>query len=320
LQVKGIPNNRCLRSINAKKNLSGRKIMAIENKVRDLLIEMGICKSETIEPYYPRVRDRNDVAVLKCKESGVIFLSRSDHMDISHYSEKADFSYWGAQDREAALASGKADAERRYDQFQSIIANKIWLDVGTGAGGILDYLSPVAKETAAVEPQEAAKNYLNEIGHKTYSSVDDVEDGKYEVVTLFHVLEHLTDPIGTLIAIRKKMVKGGKIIIEIPHANDFLISFLEHEAFKAFTFWSEHLILHTKESVRKFMEAAGFTNIVVSGYQRYPLSNHLHWLARNKPGGHVTWAHLSTEALDHAYTSMLAGIDKTDTLIVNAEN
>src|SRR5688572_23960026 len=193
--------------------------MTVKNKVKDLLIEMGICKEETIVPYFPRVRDREDVAVLKCRQSGVIFLSRSDHMDISHYSEKADFSYWGAQDRKAALVSGMADAERRHEQFKSIIANKIWLDVGTGAGGILDFLSPVAKETAAVEPQEAAKNYLNEIGYATYSSVDDVEDGKYEVVTLFHVLEHLTDPIDTLKAIKMKMVKGGKIIIEIPHAN-----------------------------------------------------------------------------------------------------
>jgi hypothetical protein len=57
------------------------------------------------------------------------------------------------------------------------------------------------------------------------------------------------------------------------------------DSFKESTFWSEHLILHTKESLRKILEAVGFKNIKIEGLQRYPSANHL-YLRHNRLGGH----------------------------------
>jgi SAM-dependent methyltransferase len=133
------------------------------------------------------------------------------------------------------------------------------------------------------------------------------------------VLEHLTEPLEVLRAIKECMKPGGKIIIEVPHASDFLITTLNSEAFKAFTFWSEHLILHTRQSLDIFLKEAGFKNTVVFGYQRFPLANHLYWIACGKPGGHITWAHLVTPEIDKAYFELLNKLDQTDTLIAMAE-
>jgi len=292
----------------------------MENKIKSLLCNLGISDEQSIIPLFPKVRDRDDVSVLKCQKSGVIFLSRSDHMEISHYETKKDFSYWGFQDRKTAILSGYEDANRRFEQFNNIVVNKKWIDVGTGAGGILDLLSPISSETVAVEPQESARKYLIESGYKVYLSVDDVPMKDFEVATLFHVFEHLTDPVGTLEILRSKMLQGAKIIIEVPHAKDFLISFLDLDAFKSFTFWSEHLILHTRDSLKIFLERAGFSNVSIKGYQRYPLANHLYWLAKGGPGGHIVWDHLRTAMLDISYADMLAQIDNTDTLIAIATN
>jgi Methyltransferase domain len=292
----------------------------MENSIKSLLCDYGISDEQSIIPFYPRVRDRDDVSVLKCKKSGVIFLSRTDHMNISHYETKKDFQYWGAQDRKAAIQTGQEDVNRRYEQFRNTVANKKWVDVGTGAGGILDLLSPISSSTFAVEPQESTRRYLNELGYAVFPSVEDIPCNDIEVATLFHVFEHLTDPIGTLEKLKSKMSQGGKIIIEVPHAKDLLISFLELEAFKAFTFWSEHLILHTRDSLRIFLERAGFSDISIKGFQRYPLANHLHWLANKRPGGHMVWDNLRTPVLDAAYGDMLAQIDNTDTLIAVATN
>jgi hypothetical protein len=211
-------------------------------------------------------------------------------------------------------------AQRRFEQFKNIVANKKWIDVGTGAGGILDLLSPIASETVAVEPQENARKYLAESGYKVYTSVGEVPYSDFDVVTLFHVFEHLTDPVGTLKILRNKMSQEAKLIIEVPHAKDFLISFLDLDVFKSFTFWSEHLILHTRDSLKIFLESAGFSNICIKSYQRYPLANHLHWLAKGKPGGHIVWDYLRTAELDTAYANMLAKIDISDTLIAVATN
>lgn len=285
--------------------------------MKAILCDLGLSTEESIIPYHPRVRDREDVAVLKCLKSGVFLLSRTDHMDIAHYHEKPDRIIEDGGRERAAIAA-RDDTNRRYATFASVIANKRWLDVGTGTGAVLDRLSPLASRTLAVEPQESARQWLIDRGYSVYADIDEVPGQDVEVVTLFHVLEHLKDPIVTLRALRDKMATGGKLIVEVPHAGDFLISFLELDAFKDFTFWSEHLILHTRDSLRAFLNAAGFSDISIQGCQRYPLANHLHWLAREKPGGHVEWSQLRSSSLDEAYGDMLCRLDRTDTLLAIA--
>ena len=288
------------------------------NLIRTQLNSLGICDESSIAPYYPRVRDRDDIEVLKCNKSGVIFLSSSNHMNLNHYEEKDNFKYWGAEDRLNALKACSEDNERRTQQFKNIVTRKKWLDVGTGAGGILDLLTQYAASTYAVEPQTASRNVLNDMGYTVFETIDSVPFDDIDIVTLFHVFEHFTAPLESLKTIHSKMNKEGKIVLEVPHANDFLLSKLNLESFKAFTFWSEHLILHTRNSLKIFLEQAGFKDITISGFQRYPLANHLYWLSRSKPGGHNEWAQLRTTELESAYANMLAGIDATDTLIAVA--
>ncbi len=290
----------------------------MNNNIFNILCELGISDKQSIVQFYPTVRDRKDVSVLKCQKSGVIFLSRSEHMEISHYTTKNNFNYFAAQDRKAATLKGIEDTQRRASQFKYAIAGKKWLDVGTGAGGILDALSPIAHQTVAVEPQEAVRKSLVEAGYEVYPSINKIPNHDFDVITLFHVFEHLTSPIETLATLKEKMSPNAKIIIEVPHAKDFLISFLDLDAFKSFTFWSEHLLLHTCDSLRLFLEKAGFQNIVVKNYQRYPLANHLHWLSQGKPGGHIIWDFLRSTDLDAAYENLLAKLDHTDTLIATA--
>jgi len=290
-----------------------------KNRIQTLLFHLGICDEDSIESFWPKVRDRDDVAVMKCKKSGIIFLSRSDHMDISFYEEQKGAKYFSAQNRKNVIFNRLEDDQRRNRQFRDMICNKKWLDIGTGGGGILDLLSPVALETTAVEPQKDLRNELVKLGYRVYPNIEEVPNCDFDVVTLFHVFEHFTDPIEILRSILERIKEGGKIVIEVPHANDFLISFLDLDSFKAFTLSSEHLILHTRESLTIFLQKAGFKNIIIYGHQRYPLANHLYWLAKGKPGGHLVWSHLRTLDLDNSYSQMLARLDRTDTLIAIAQ-
>jgi SAM-dependent methyltransferase len=198
----------------------------MKNNIASLLYQLGICDPDSTVPFFPKVRDRDDVSVIKCNKSGVLFLSRSDHLKISHYNGMSGFNYWAAEgDRKEAVVSCLEDNKRRYTQFSSIIANKIWLDIGTGAGGLLDLLSPIASRTLAVEPQNTARKWLIDNGYEVYANIAEVPMNHIDVVTLFHVFEHFIDPLDTLKLVRGKMKSGGKLVIEVPHANDFLISF-----------------------------------------------------------------------------------------------
>lgn len=290
----------------------------MENRIQSFLVSLGICDPSSIHEFYPRVRDRDDIRVMRCDKSGVIFLSRSDHMELSHYQDQKDFTYWSTPTREQAVSESLDNDLRRADQFEPLIRNKKWLDVGTGVGGLLDLIGARAAEVRAVEPQPASRKELTQSGYTVYGSIDDTEDEYFDVVTLFHVFEHLLEPLDALRVIHRKIVEGGKLVIEVPHANDFLITFLDLEEFKAFTFWSEHLILHTRQSLEILLRKAGFLDVCVTGYQRYPLANHLYWLAKGEPGGHKEWSFLVNIELDSAYRNVLAQLDKTDTLIAVA--
>lgn len=276
------------------------------NSIHTALFATGISAPDSLFPFFPRTRDREDVAVLKCSRSGVICLNRDDHVD-GHYEAMEGASYWGAETRDEALKTTFTDDFRRAKSVRGM--GRTILDIGTGAGGFLD-LSKLHAEVSAVEPQKGPRQALQALGYDVRVSLDDVHD-TYDLITLFHVYEHLREPVGFLKKVKQRLNPGGRVIIEVPHARDWLIA--NCPKFVEFTLWSEHLILHTRESLSAFAEAAGF-NITIKGIQRYNLANHLMWLAEGKPGGHQVWDHMSSTALDRAYEERLNALDQTDTL------
>ncbi len=289
------------------------------HKVLDQLCALGITKQEDVVEIFPQVRDRDDISVLCDKKSGVIFLSQSDHIDLQYYEAKEGCEYWSSSDREQAKQLVKDDDERRCAQFKELIRGKKWMDCGTGVGGVLDLLGKYASDVYAVEPQDHIRNELAKEGYKVYTSIDDCPVENIDIITLFHVVEHLIDASAAFERIYNMLAPGGKIVVEVPHAKDALITLFHLKSFKKFTFWSEHMLLHTKTSLKVFLEEAGFKNVRVEGYQRYPLANHIYWIFCGKPGGHKKWPFLRAAWLEQMYNTLLHKIDKTDTIIAYGE-
>lgn len=283
------------------------------NKVQELLVALGLVSLDRVQPYYAHVRDRDDIGVLWDPISGVIFLDRTDHMDAAHYADLDLGAYWGVATRAEALEKYRDDDSRRASDFLSDVAGKDVLDIGCGTGGFLDLVRSSARSVAGVELQTSVRDELVRCGYKMFANVDDVPPNSLDVITMFHTVEHLTDPIGVLRAAHRALRAGGILIVEVPHARDALLAL---DSFKAFTLWSEHLILHTRASISAFMTEAGFSVELVSGYQRYPVANHLGWLLDSKPGGQKRFASLNDPHFAKAYADLLVQSDKTDTLIV----
>jgi hypothetical protein len=113
------------------------------------------------------------------------------------------------------------------------------------------------------------------------------------------------------------LTEGGEIIIEVPHADDALLSLYECEAFSHFTYWGCHLFLFTAKTLAMLANQVDMKINYIKQVQRYPLSNHLYWLAKGKPGGHKLWHFLDSPGCQTAYEKMLASIGKCDTLIMS---
>ena len=158
---------------------------------------------------------------------------------------------------------------------------------------------------------------------KCYSSLENAVQelkGGIDVVSLFHVLEHLENPIDYLSGLKDLLSEGGRMIIEVPNAADALLSLYESEVFADFTYWESHLYLYNNTTFAELMKQVGLKIQFLGQIQRYPLSNTLYWLAKRKPGGHKVWAMLSSERLDAEYESMLARLGIADTIIAVVEN
>lgn len=278
------------------------------------LEKLGIISQKRLEVYYPRVRDRDDVSVLRDPMTEVIVLSESDHVSASYYTERKESELIEVHDTKISTPRLQ-DSIRRAEKFGVHIKGKRWLDFGCGLGGMLDELASEAAYGAGLEPNLDRASIVSAKGHQVFSSLDELEDASLDIVTMFHVLEHLTDPVGILKAIKRVLCPGGDVIIEVPHARDALITLFDCEEFRRFTFWSEHLVLYTRHSLQLLLKAAGYSEYQIMGYQRYPLSNHLYWLSKGKPGGQTNWNLLNSKETQSSYAADLIKIDRSDSLV-----
>ncbi|MEP4034021.1 class I SAM-dependent methyltransferase [Roseibium polysiphoniae] len=286
------------------------------------LTDLNLISTDTSEVHWPRTRD-TDIPVLRDTQSDVIFLSRLPDLKL-HYAQK---TIGKRPEAEVQTNSGvvrlkrNEDLERRLSQTKALAVGKRVCDFGTGQGLYLDAISEVSAATCGIEIRaDLSELIAKRLGSKVEIASDiSATAGSFDLVTLFHVLEHVPDQLGVLKSIHSALAPGGRVFVEVPHARDFLSHELALPDYRDFIYWSEHLVLHTRESLSAFLTAAGFRRIRIEPLQRYAFSNHLYWLHKQKPGGHEHYAHMSSPDLDRAYAAQLAELDRTDTLVAIAE-
>lgn len=288
------------------------------NKNIELLIELNISTKSSLEVFHRSTRDIDNLNVLKCNQSGVIVLERVE-VDDSYYEENIHYTNEFKGETHVKngviLTTPLEDDVRRFESYKELINNSKILDFGCGKGGFIQLTQEVSKRSVGVELNKVNREYINDIGIQCVNHLSELNNEKFDLITLNHVFEHLNDPVNILIELKKYLKSDGIIIIEVPHARDLLLETFNLESFKDFIFWSEHLILHTRESLKSFGRSSGLQVKKIEGFQRYPVSNHFNWLLNGKPSGHDIYKHLNNKVFSEQYESLLDSIDQTDTLI-----
>ena len=266
------------------------------------------------------VRDNASLEVLECSSCGLVFLSSFDHIKEDFY-ENSDMHGEEMLDIEAWLKETAWDDERRFQYLKAVLPNRRLLDFGCGAGGFLLNAQELAATTHGVEPEIRLSNHYQSHGLTVFQNLSDISTdirgGGYDIITMFHVLEHIPDSKAILDELSELLADNGQIIVEVPNADDVLLTMYNNKPFSHFTYWSCHLFLYTAKTLQILFDQMSLKVNYIKQIQRYPLSNHLYWLANGKPGGHQKWHFLDSPELRAAYEKQLAAIGKCDTIMAS---
>jgi len=142
---------------------------------------------------------------------------------------------------------------RLINQYSS--DGKTLLDVGAGTGDFLLTAKRKDWNVQGVEPNEDAKLRAHEKGIDLCASIGTLTDTKYDVITLWHVLEHipnLNDEIKKLVAL---LNEKGTLVVAVPN-------FKSYDAQHYKNFWAaydvpRHLWHFSKEAIEKLFSAHG---------------------------------------------------------------
>ena len=167
----------------------------------------------------PIVRD-HAYEVRGCKNCGAVFTSP----DISPMMLDVVYSQGLYRDTRN-LASPVVEAFSNLFQWSRlrkvtrIIQRGKLLDVGCGKGRFLAYAAEQGWNVYGVEPSENGRKVASRrLGDRVSSNLDELNvNEKFDVITLWHVLEHVSEPAEMLRQIRPYIEPEGAICVAVPN-------------------------------------------------------------------------------------------------------
>jgi SAM-dependent methyltransferase len=273
-----------------------------------------LCGETKLNKRFGKVRDNASLEIMECSNCGLVFLSSCDHINDDFYETSKMHGNEEPVDIETWVKNTEFDDDRRCRVYSEMIKNKDILDFGCGTGGFLKRAKKTAKYAYGIELEKRLEAYFFDNNLTVYQNIADF-NYNVDYIFLFHVLEHIKEPIPLLRKLKQKLKPNGRLIIEVPNADDALLTLYKNKAFSYFTYWSPHLYLYNAATLTMLAKKTGLIVESIQQEQRYPLSNHLYWLAEGKPGGHIRWNFLNNLALEQAYKHTLAVLGKCDTIV-----
>ena len=160
-----------------------------------------------------------------CTGCGLIWTNpRPSIEDMNRYyatEYRLDYSHARSPTRRKLLRGFLGGEERRRALGALLGPGARVLDVGCGAGEFVCLLRRHGLEASGIEPGEEYADFSRRVlGIPIQTARVDtalIEPGSQDVITLFHVLEHASDPRATLTLTRGWLTAAGRIVVEVPN-------------------------------------------------------------------------------------------------------
>jgi 2-polyprenyl-3-methyl-5-hydroxy-6-metoxy-1,4-benzoquinol methylase len=230
-----------------------------------------ICENENFE-FFLKAKDhtvtQEEFELKKCTRCHLLFTSpRPTETTIGKYY--ASDNYISHSGKSNTLFDSLYLAARRITlKWKTDLINQYTLrhgrvlDFGCGTGDFLLHLQNSGYQVSGVEPNKSAREKANiKLHGKVSENLLEIKNGSVDVITLWHVLEHVHTLNETLQGLKKRTKKGGHIIIAVPNPSS-------HDALKYKSFWAgydvpRHLWHLTQETMNALLIRNGLKIVSV---------------------------------------------------------
>ncbi len=221
-----------------------------------------LCKGVKIDPAYALSRvQHQDFPVVNCNDCGTFFLhpAPSEEILMESYSEK----YHGSREKKFVGIIQRiriSEVNRRYKLCEQRLPNKAkMLDIGCGEGLFIEKFRKHGTDVLGIEVSDIADQRSSKKGLRvikgTFEEVD-LKGEKFDLISLVHVFEHLSEPYAVLDKIGNHFNPSGQLLIVIPN-----ISSWQAQIFKGNWFhWDppRHLFLCTPKALIQKMDGMDY--------------------------------------------------------------
>lgn len=221
--------------------------------------------------------DFSEKPFLVCKDhtvSGEEFeLRKAGNMDLLVTTPQPDIdklpSYYKSEKYISHTDSKNSFLDKIYQQVKSLmLRRKIkWieheisergkiLDLGAGTGDFLAQAKSGGWETFGVEPNPGARKLAAEKGVDLFEDSDSLPDHHFDVISMWHVLEHVPDLEKQIRELDRLLKPDGLLVIAVPN-------FKSYDAKHYKEFWAaydvpRHLYHFSPQAMKRIFETKGF--------------------------------------------------------------
>ena len=219
-----------------------------------------VCGSQKLKPYL-KVKDflvsKEEFQLLKCECCSHVFTSPlPQEENIGRYY--ASENYISHHDKSQNLRDRvykivrNINLKNKAKIVQNFVPRGTLLDIGCGTGYFPAYMQSHNWEVSGIEPDSTARSLSTNKGIATYSSMEEVPTKEYDVITLWHVLEHLYDLDKSFEFFQSHLKTAGYLIIAVP--NHMSLDAIKYKELWAAYDVPRHVHHFSRESIRKIAQ------------------------------------------------------------------
>lgn len=177
-------------------------------------IACPLCESEQAAGI---LRSRNDYEILRCARCSLVFTD--DRMAPPPDRLYPRFDQSGTTFAKGAGSALRIFLRQRESFIRTLKPTGRLLDFGCGNGAFAQHMSEVGFDTVGVEPFSLGATQTAERLELIQAPFEQIEGrlGSFDIITLWHVLEHLRRPVEVLQRLASHLAPGGLIVISVPN-------------------------------------------------------------------------------------------------------